>query len=61
MTANKKEASTKMGGPTDLEQETNDQIVHLLGNFGKWQLMLIMPIAFFGIASSWEVLVRESF
>ncbi len=41
----------------DLDEE-NDQIVKLLGNFGKWQLILILPIAFFGIMSSWEVLVR---
>ena len=41
-----------------LENEDNDQIVKLLGHFGKWQLMIILPIAFFGIMSSWEVLVR---
>ena len=44
-----------------LENEENDQIIKLLGHFGKWQLMLILPIAFFGIMSSWEVLVRLIF
>ncbi len=50
-----------MGGPSNLEEEEdNDQIVQLLGHFGKWQLFLILPIAFFGIMASWEVLVSLS-
>ena len=49
----------KMGEVSKLDlNEENDQIVKLLGNFGKWQLILILPIFFFGIMSSWEVLVR---
>ena len=49
----------KMGEVSKLDlNEENDQIVKLLGNFGKWQLILILPIIFFGIMSSWEVLVR---
>ncbi len=50
-----------MGGPSNLEEEEDtDQIVQLLGHFGKWQLFLILPIAFFGIMASWEVLVSLS-
>lgn len=51
-------AEPAMGGDSNLDtSEENDQIVKLLGHFGKWQLILICPIAFFGIMSSWEVLV----
>ena len=42
------------------ENEENDQIIKLLGHFGKWQLLLIFPNAFFGIMYAWEVLVRPN-
>jgi hypothetical protein len=50
----------RMGETSKLDlDEENDQIVKLLGNFGKWQLFLILPMAFFGIMSAWEVLVSQ--
>lgn len=42
-----------------LDYEENDQIVNLLGDFGKWQLLVILPIAFYGIMSAWETLVSS--
>jgi hypothetical protein len=41
----------------ELEAEENDQIIKVLGHFGKWQLLIILPSAFLRIMIAWEVFV----
>ncbi len=46
-----------MGEQSELDKEENDQIIQVLGNFGKWQLLVILPSAFLRIMVAWELFV----
>jgi hypothetical protein len=46
-----------MGEQSGLDKEENDQIIQVLGNFGKWQLLVILPSAFLRIMVAWELFV----
>jgi hypothetical protein len=39
------------------KEEENDQIIKLLGHFGKWQLLIILPIFLMRIMVAWEIFV----
>lgn len=39
------------------EDDKDDQILHYLGNVGKWQLIVILLLALPGIVTSWQILV----
>jgi len=44
---------------SELDKEENDQIIKVLGHFGKWQLYIILPSAFLRIVIAWELFVSS--
>jgi hypothetical protein len=44
---------------SELDKEENDQIIKVLGYFGKWQLFIILPSAFLRIMIAWELFVSS--
>jgi hypothetical protein len=46
-----------MGEQNNFVEEENDQIIKVLGHFGKWQLLIIVPTAFLRIVIAWEIFV----
>jgi len=40
--------------------DRDDQVLSLIGNFGRWQFIICLIIAIPGMVSGWQILVRES-
>jgi len=41
------------------DEERDDQVLSLIGNFGRWQCILCLIIALPGIVTAWQILVRN--
>jgi hypothetical protein len=48
-----------MGEQSKLDEEENDQIIKVLGHFGKWQFFIILPTVFLRIMVAWEIFVSH--
>jgi hypothetical protein len=46
-----------MGKSGKQDEEEKDQIIKLLGHFGRWQLFIILPTVFLRIMVAWEIFV----
>jgi hypothetical protein len=41
-------------------EEREDQVLSLIGNFGRWQFILCLIIALPGVVTAWQILVIKN-